>query len=419
MATNPAAVAAHVVELARTGRFTEVEALFARRLRKVVSAKTFRDGWTIELGALGAITAIGDPATEPGEAGLVRVHVPVIAERGSLDVVMSIDDAGTLHGLRLAQAAPVTWQPPSYADPARFHEQDVTLDAEPVAVGGTLTLPTGPGPWPAAILLPGGGPFDRDETSGLNKPFKDLTWGLASRGVAVARFDLLSHQRPDLAAAAGFTMSHEYVPHALAALRLLQQQPTVDSERVFLIGHSMGGRVAPRVAAADTTVAGLVLLGADASPMQRAAARVARHLASLSPDSVPRAVLDQIDRQIALIESPDFSPTTPGADLPFGWPGSYWLDIRDDDPVGTAAALHKPMFIAQGARDYQVTVADDLTRWQAGLAGRDDVTFAVYDADDHMFFPGEGPSSPAGYVPAQHIDEALIVDIANWLTHRR
>ena len=419
MATNPAAIAAHVVELATTGRFTEAEALFARRLRKAVSADTFRVGWTSELAGLGAVTGIGAPTTEPGESGLTRTRVPVLAERGSLEVVMSIDDKGRLHGLRLTRSDPVDWQPPSYVDQSRFTEREISLAAEPVAVGGTLTIPVGPGPWPSVVLLPGGGPFDRDETSGLNKPLKDIAWGLASRGVAVVRFDLVSHVRLELATAPGFTMSQEYVPHALAAVRILQQQSTVDSRRMFVAGHSVGGRVAPRVAAADPAVAGLVLLAVDASPMQRAVARVARHIASVDPAAVPPAMLDRIDEQVALIESADLSPATPAADLPFGWPGSYWLEIRDDDPVGTAAALNKPIFIAQGARDYQVTIADDLVRWQDGLAGRDDVTITVYDTCDHMFFPGEGPSTPAGYAPEQHVDEALIVDIANWLTQRR
>jgi dienelactone hydrolase len=74
------------------------------------------------------------------------------------------------------------------------------------------------------------------------------------------------------------------------------------------------------------------------------------------------------------------------------------------------------MLILQGGRDYQVTVADDLSRWRAALADRPDVTIRVYEADNHLFFPGRGPSSPAEYEHAQHMDPAVITDIANWLT---
>jgi hypothetical protein len=69
----------------------------------------------------------------------------------------------------------------------------------------------------------------------------------------------------------------------------------------------------------------------------------------------------------------------------------------------------------QGSRDYQVTVGDDLARWQAGLAHRPDVTIRIYDADDHMFFAGGGASTPADYQLPGHVDAAVIADIADWL----
>jgi hypothetical protein len=73
------------------------------------------------------------------------------------------------------------------------------------------------------------------------------------------------------------------------------------------------------------------------------------------------------------------------------------------------------MLIMQGRRDYQVTVDGDLARWQAGLAGRPDVTIRVYDADDHMFFAGAGKSAPADYERPRHVDAAVVADIAGWL----
>jgi hypothetical protein len=44
------------------------------------------------------------------------------------------------------------------------------------------------------------------------------------------------------------------------------------------------------------------------------------------------------------------------------------------------------------------------------------VTIRVYDADDHLFFAGSGPSTPSEYEPAQHMDPAVVDDIAAWLT---
>lgn len=153
----------------------------------------------------------------------------------------------------------------------------------------------------------------------------------------------------------------------------------MDAERVFVLGHSMGGKVAPRVAAALATVV----------------------------------------EQAAFIDSPALTPASPTADLLMGLPASYWLDLRSYDPAAAAAALDRPMLILQGGRDYQVTVEDDLARWQEALAGRPDVTIRLHAADNHLFFPGDGPSTPAEYDPPQHVDPAVVADIAEWLAPSR
>jgi fermentation-respiration switch protein FrsA (DUF1100 family) len=121
-------------------------------------------------------------------------------------------------------------------------------------------------------------------------------------------------------------------------------------------------------------------------------------------------------RQARTVDSPDLSPATPTSELPFGVPAAYWLDLRGYDPAAVAAKLDKPMLVLQGGRDYQVTVADDLTRWRAGLADRPDVVIRVYEADNHLFFPGAGRSKPSEYEHAQHLDPAVVADIATWLT---
>lgn len=417
---HAATIAVTVVEMARKGCFAEIEKLFAPPLRAVVSAEMMRTGWETEISKTGPVSAVGEPVSELTNAGLVRVTVPVTCERSALTVVMSVDDAGMLQGLRIAPASTTTWSPPPYATLSRFDEHEVTVGSGPLAVPGTVTVPHGRGMRPGIVLLGGGGPFDRDETSGQNKPLKDLAWGLASRGVSVLRFDKVTYvHNSQMANVRDFTMVDEYVPHAAAAVRTLQHLPTVDPARVFILGHSMGGKVAPRVASAETSIAGLVILAGDAQPMQHAAIRVARYLASLNPDPAVQAAAETLIRQVALIDSPALSPSTPAGELPFGLSGSYWLDLRDFDPVSAAAAIEKPMLILQGGRDYQVTIEDDLSRWRSGLGHRPDVTIRVYDADNHLFFPGVGPSTPAEYGPAQHVDPIVIADIAQWLMPNR
>ncbi|MGW1186862.1 alpha/beta hydrolase family protein [Streptomyces sp. NPDC002559] len=403
--------------LLRTERFDGIVELFAPPLRAAVSAPALRLAWTAEAAGRGGAESVGEPAIEDAEAGPVRVRIPVTCAEGGFVVVASVGGDGLLQGLRLDPYGGAEWQPPHYAETDRFTERDVLLGTGPLAVPGTLSLPVGPGPWPAAVLLGGGGPFDRDGSSGPNKPLKDLAWGLASRQVAVLRFDKVTFTHPDCLPP-DFTMADEYLPSALAAVRLLRRQPGVDPDRIHLLGHSMGGKAAPRIAAADPSIAGLVLLAADAQPMHEAAVRVARYLTALDPGAGSDGMVAALARQAAVVAGPDLAPDTPPELLPLGLSAAYWLDLRAYDPVAAAAALSCPMLILQGGRDYQVTVADDLTRWRAALEHRPDVAIRIHPDANHLFLPGGGRPTPAEYARPGHVEPAVVDGIATWLTGR-
>ncbi|MFJ7199903.1 MULTISPECIES: alpha/beta fold hydrolase [unclassified Streptomyces] len=403
--------------LLQAERFDEIVELFAPPLRAAVSAEALRLAWAAEAAGRGGVRAVDEPVVEAGEADPVRVHIQVTCASGGFTVITSVGGDGLLHGLRLDPHDGAEWQPPHYADTGRFTERDVMLGTGPLAVPGTLSLPVGPGPWPAVVLLSGGGAFDRDESSGPNKPLKDLAWGLASRQVAVLRFDKATFAHSDRLPT-DFTMADEYLPPALAAVHLLRQQPEVDPDRIHLLGHSMGGRAAPRIAAAEPAIAGLVLLAADTQPMHEAAVRVARHLAALNPGPGADRMVAALVRQSALVAGGELAPDTPPELLPLGFSAAYWLDLRAYDPVTTAAGLACPMLILQGGRDYQVTVADDLTRWQGALAHRPEVDIRIHQDANHLFFSGSGASTPAEYARPGHVGPAVVDEISAWLGRR-
>jgi len=422
MPSSPAETALAVLGMARAGRFADICDLFAPNLRAMVSPGPLEAAWTAETSVKGQVRSAGAPVTEPARAGLVAVRILVTLEHGALALLVSVTTTGQLASLQLAppQAAgpSPSWESPAYADPGRFTEHDVMLGTGPAAVPGTVSLPHADGPRPAVVLLAGSGPHDRDETIGPNKPLKDLAWGLATRGVAVLRFDKVTYaHQARVREDRGFTPADEYIPHARAAITVLREHPAVDARRVHVLGHSMGATIAPQVAADEPSVAGLVIMAGATTPLQWAAIRQFRYIASLTPQAAAASepVIEAMTRQAMLVDSPGLSPSTPASDLPFGAPAPYWLYLRGYDPVQVAAGLDKPMLILQGGRDYQVTVTEDLARWQAGLASRADVTITVYPDDNHFFFPGSGPSAPAETQTAQHVDARAITDIARWL----
>jgi uncharacterized protein len=416
MADDPAATALGVLALAQADDFDRIRDLFAPQLQSMVSADGLRAVWAAELTARGAVTGVGTPLVEaagPAGGGVTVVKVPVIFERGERTLLVGVAPGGRLGGLQIAgseAAAPVTpWEAPAYADPGSFSEHEV------LGGNGTLSVPHGDGPWPAVVMLAGSGPNDRDGTLGRNKPLKDVAWGLASRGVAVLRFDKVTYgRRAELARHAEFTMTDEYVPDAIEAIEEVRGRGLGP---VFVLGHSMGGTAAPRVAAADPDVAGLILLAGGAEPLHRAALRQVRYLAEATPGM--QAAVDGLAAQVARVDSPDLSPGIPAGELPFGVPAPYWLDLRDYDPAALAATLDRPVLLLQGGRDYQVTVTDDLARWQAALKPeqeRHHTTVHIYPADNHAFFAGTGRSGPNDYEATQHVDPQVVTDIAAWIT---
>jgi dienelactone hydrolase len=126
------------------------------------------------------------------------------------------------------------------------------------------------------ILVHGSGPSDRDEALGPNKPFRDIAWGVASRGVAVLRYNKRSYEHPMSAKAANFTLNAEAVDDAVSAAALLRGIPEINPQRIFVLGHSLGAVVAPRIGRAGPAIAGLILEGGVTRPVLGFAAGAGR-----------------------------------------------------------------------------------------------------------------------------------------------
>ncbi len=426
--TGPAAVGRAYVDALARGDTAAAEAMQDDTMRAAAPAAALGQLWEQLIAQFGAFREIG-AVTTTEQAPYTTATVQASFEDFTVPLLVTVAVDGRVAGFHLGQPVPADPGSPSspspspsaasYVRPEAFTETDVTVGAAPWALPGTLSMPEGEGPFPAVVLLAGSGPNDRDETIGPNAPLRDLAWGLASNGIAVLRYDkrTKAHATAMAANVANVTVKEEVVDDALAAIELLRRTPGVDPERVFVAGHSLGGYLAPRIAAqAPDTVAGIALLAAPSSSLARVIVDQYEYLASEAGGADPQAIaaLPAIREQAARAESASLSPSTPASDLPLGIPAAYWLDLRGYDPVATAADLPIPILIAQGGRDYQVPPSE-LQAWRSGLAARDEVSITEYPALDHLLMEGEGPSRPAGYMVAGHVDEALVVDLAGWV----
>lgn len=323
----------------------------------------------------------------------------------------------------VAFAPSAEYKPPAYVVPAAFVEQELIVGA-----GGewplpaTLSLPQGKGPFPAVVLVHGSGPNDRDETLGANKPFRDLAWGLASQGVAVLRYEKRTKQHGAKlagASAGNFTVREETIDDALAAVRLLRQTAGVDAKKIFVLGHSLGGMLVPRIGVSDARIAGFVIFAGATRPLEDTLVRQFEYLAALDGNvsDAERARIDDTKRQAARVKelkAGDAATATAAGANVLGVPASYWLDLRGYNPPQAALALKRPILILQGERDFNVT-PDDFRNWQAALSNRKEVEFKIYPKLDHLFYEGEGASSAAQYDRPRNIPKYVVNDIAAWV----
>ena len=393
---EPTAHAARVIALLEAGQFEEVAAEFNAKMAAAMPVSRLRDVWTAVSRQAGARASIISQRVVRQTTGNLTVVTGCQFEKAALNVMLSFDAENKIAGMNITPRAPPADESETPPASSAFREEPVTIGSE-WALPGTLSMPVGAIAG-AVVLVHGSGPADRDETVGPNKPSRDLAWGLANRGVAVLRYEKRTRRyAARMAAVKNFTVREETIDDALLAAALLRTHDRIDPKRVFVLGHSLGGAMAPRIASEDRSLAGLIILAGETRSFHETVREQLAYLASLAPGTSnptgQEAALQELRRRA---------------------PESYWKDFDAYKPAEAAAKLTLPMLILQGERDYQVTL-EDLQGWRRALEDHKNVTIKTYPTLNHLFLPGVGKSTPAEYEQAGHIPDFVLDDIAGWI----
>jgi alpha-beta hydrolase superfamily lysophospholipase len=351
---------------------------------------------------LAALAASLGPAQDRGPLAMeargaaVLVTAPVTFAAGGFELRLALR-GGALAGFFVAPRAPA-WTPPAYAEAGAFAETDVVVAGLP----GTLTLPRGVERPPVALFVHGSGPCDRDETLGPNKPLRDLAQGLASRGIASLRYDKRTRVAPEaFAALAAPTVKDEVLDDVAAALDWLAARENLGAR--FVIGHSLGAMLAPRIGAEHPDVAGLVMIATPARPLAEVTLAQIEYLDRLDPAPAGKLEAARADLARARAARPgDVGPPV------FGAPLSWWADLNVYDVVEAARAAPQPMLILHGGRDYQVT-DEDFARLGGAQRRR-------FPALNHLMMAGGGESRPEEYQRPGHVDVEVIEAVAAFIS---
>lgn len=289
---------------------------------------------------------------------------------------------------------------------------------------GLLTLPDEINtPVPAVVFVHGSGSSNMDEKVGKLTPFKDLAEGLAEHGIASVRYDkrsfahglkLLRDKTITL------TVKEETIDDAILATKLFKKDPRIDSEKVFIIGHSMGGMLAPRIDAEGGDYKGLIIMAGTLRKLEDILIEQTEE-ASLSLKGLAKKITEkQMQKIFHMFEGLyELSDKEAKKKKVGGGTTLYYFKEMGEHAVSKyLSEIMKPMLIMQGEKDFQVKADKDFKDYQELLKDRDNVTFRLYENLNHAFVPsvyGDIAKAKKEYNVEQHINEEVIADIANWI----
>ncbi len=338
-------------------------------------------------------------------------------------------------------------RPQTPQPPFPYGAEDLEIENQPggSVLAGTLTTPSGKGPFPVVITISGSGPQDRDETIMGHKPFLVIADHLTRHGIAVFRFDDrgIGKSKGDRSKAT----SEDYAGDVAAIVARLKTHPKIDPEKILLAGHSEGGIIAPLVADENRDVAGIILLAGTGVSGKEISLNQSRKIsagAGMAPfivevqekiltrmyarleqgqaidDEFVKALTAEMKELIAdeiqggnLVET---IVTTAKGQLSLPWFQFFALH----DPAPVLEKIQCPVLVIIGNKDTQVDPDLNLPPIKAALdkAGNDDVEIKRMPNLNHLFQECE-TGLPTEYATIEQTISPQVLELmVDWISQR-
>ncbi|MGG4145251.1 alpha/beta fold hydrolase [Paenibacillus algorifonticola] len=393
---------------------------FSDTLKKQVSVDVLGKTWESTKVQAGSYVRAEHIVVSGADEGMTMITATAVFEKISFNLTLYVNMESTL-----LEGMLITPKPIDKEAPATIVEEEVTVgEGTPYELGGTLTLPkNATGPLTAVVLVQGSGASDRNETVSGYTPFRDIAWGLAQQGIAVLRYDkrtFVYGSSMTTEAYMKMTVKEETIDDAIVAAKLLKADKRIDASKVYVIGHSLGGMLAPRIDAEGGDFAGLVLLAGSPRSLWEIVYDQNQAFITAMDDKDPakQANVQLVEAEYKKAQALDtLTDAQAQATTVFSLPAYYFKEMDNHPASGYAAKLTKPVLVLQGKDDFQVFANKDYVLWEELFKGKSNASFKLYPGLNHFFvdYSGEGEGTLAEYNHPGSFAAPVISDIAKWL----
>jgi dienelactone hydrolase len=308
------------------------------------------------------------------------------------------------------------YQPASYVNASKFYEYKKVLPDPKFPTDAVLTIPAKGSNFPVVIIVGGSGATDKDLTIGPNRIYKDIAWGLGNNGIAVLRYDKRTKDNgAQMAKNKNLTVKDEYLDDLKLAIQMVKNNPEIDSNQVFVLGHSEGGYLIPYFERNLKGIAGYISFAGNYSKLADLMCMQIEYLMKDLPDADKNGYQEMLEK--AIYARDKIQESSANDSLPSGLTAAYLIHLNENCPEKLSAYINnKRLLFVQGGRDYQVPPSE-MDKWKLALKNNTQADFALFPKLNHIGLEGKGISKPSEYEVQGNVPEEVILKITRFVLY--
>ncbi len=412
-------VASSFISRIETGHYESAYEMVENDFKQKLSKDRFIKVWETVFAQLGKIEGYAfNCFIEKGDR--ISNFYKVSFEKSIVNIEVKVIEGDKIGGFFIVQDVPCNsgYLLPSYGNVNHYMDNNVLISDNDLKIQASIMEPKSYNSEIICILLSGSGPQDLDASIGPNKPLKDIAIGLAINGISSIRYNkanLISSKNID-----SLTVDNEYTEAVISIISYLKKTNKLKTNKIVLIGHSLGGITAPFIAEKLDQIDGVIIMAGSPRALEDLILEQTNYLvnSSMSSNSGSRdSIINSMRLKRDNVKKDLSKNYISKENLPLSLPQEYWKSIKKYtlESKKNRRLIRKikvPIYILWGEKDYQVT-QQDFDLYKSLL--KEKATYASYENLNHLFHVSNGSMLPSEYTIPGNIPEYIINDIVTWL----